>query len=203
MAQGSVLSPTLFNLYINDALSKLTDANIQVLAFADDLAFVARNQIELYRGLNILQEWCSTNQININKKKSAIFYLRTDRRTPLPFTSTRGFKVVTSYTYLGVQLDDSFSFKPAADKLSSSLRSFKHKLTMTWALKLPPKVRLQAWQSLILSRFMYGLVLMSQVSDKMKEALHQLWYRAFKGLMNINSNPQQDDLLRLMLGTPA
>ena len=55
VAQGSVLSPTLFNLYINDVISKFSEAGLQILAFADDLAFAAMNQRELYRGLNIMQ----------------------------------------------------------------------------------------------------------------------------------------------------
>ena len=58
VAQGSVLSPTLFNLYINDVLAKFTEAGLKILAFADDLAFAAMNQRELYRGLNIMQQWC-------------------------------------------------------------------------------------------------------------------------------------------------
>ena len=130
--------------------------------------------------------------------------MRTDRRTPLPFTSTRGFKVVTDYTYLGVQLDDSFSFQPAVTRLKRSMAKYKQSLTMTWALKLPPSTRLQAWSSLLLSKFMYGSVLMSTVSDRMRTSLKQIWYRSFKGLYGINCNPAQEDFLTLILGkSPA
>ena len=67
VAQGQVLSPTLFNLYINDLLVDLTNANIKVLAYADDLVFVSNNQIELYRGLSILEKWSQDNGIRVNK----------------------------------------------------------------------------------------------------------------------------------------
>ena len=40
-AQGAVLSPTLFNTYIDSLIRTLATNNLQVLAFADDIVFVA------------------------------------------------------------------------------------------------------------------------------------------------------------------
>ena len=191
-----MLSPTLFNLYINEAIENLSQANIKVLAYADDLVFVAKSQIELYRGLNILQRWCDSNGISINKRKSAIFYLRPDKRTPVPFHSTRGFPVVTNYTYLGIEFDDSFTFIPAEKKVKYHMTQLKSKLQMTWALKLPQRTRFRAWQSLIVSRFMYGMTMLASISDKMATTLHTLWYRAIKGLLSIRGNPKKETLVR-------
>ena len=71
---------------------------------------------------------------------------------------------------------------------------------MTWALNLPERARFRAWQALIVSRFTYGLTFLATVSTQMKDALHTLWYRAFKGLFNIKSNPQKDQFLEQVLG---
>ena len=111
--------------------------------------------------------------------------------------------MVTSYTYLGVQIDDAFSFTPAQKSLNKHMQQLKHKLQMTWALKLPARAKLRAWQSLIVSRLTYGMTLLAAISDKMAEALHTLWYRALKGLINIKGNPKKDAMIKQIFGISA
>jgi hypothetical protein len=59
--QGSVLSPTLYNLYINDT-PQTTGVNLAL--FADDTCLYATERKEGYvlinvqRGLNSMSDWC-------------------------------------------------------------------------------------------------------------------------------------------------
>ena len=55
--QGAVLSPTLFNLYVNPLLVNLTNARISTLAFADDIVTIAHGEIELRRCIRVINEW--------------------------------------------------------------------------------------------------------------------------------------------------
>ena len=68
---------------------------------------VAKGKPELDRCIDIIENWSRSNGIDINKAKSGIMQVRKDRRTlPLLAPEIRGYPVVTSYKYLGVQVDD-------------------------------------------------------------------------------------------------
>ena len=80
--QNAVTSPTLFNVNLNDLLVKQDQLNLTVLAFANDLMFIARDEIELIVGLNKIVNWTAI-KISLNKGKSAIIIIRKDERTKL------------------------------------------------------------------------------------------------------------------------
>jgi hypothetical protein len=58
--QGSVLSPTLYNLYISDTLETM---GVNLNLFADDICFYETERKDGYvlrklRGLNSVAAWC-------------------------------------------------------------------------------------------------------------------------------------------------
>jgi hypothetical protein len=67
---GSVLSPTLFNLYINDALQT---HGVHLALFADDTCLYATDPKEgfivrkLQRGLSSMETWCEHWNIKLMK----------------------------------------------------------------------------------------------------------------------------------------
>lgn len=111
--QGGVLSPTLFNLYINSLLVELANNGVKTLAFADDIVFVSNGDRELFKAIEIAKKWSTQSEIEINFTKSAIMIIRPDKRTKWPNIKTiKGIPVVEQYQYLGITMDDSGSFKP-------------------------------------------------------------------------------------------
>ena len=73
--QGSVLSPFLFNIYIDD-LIELLNKNQICYAYADDFVIICRTEQQLLEAMEIIDKWCKLNEMKVNKRKSAIMKLR-------------------------------------------------------------------------------------------------------------------------------
>lgn len=78
--QGSILSPLLFNLYVNDMHNVLS--NCKLFQYADDTALIATH-INLAGAMNILQDdtmkifdWFNSNLLKINPEKSKLVCFR-------------------------------------------------------------------------------------------------------------------------------
>ncbi|KAL4084539.1 hypothetical protein QTP88_027487 [Uroleucon formosanum] len=129
--QGSILGPTLFNVYISD-IPQTPRTNIAL--FVDDTTIFAESRnieaiIEnLQNHLNILSSWCKNWKISINPSKSAsiMFSLRRNRtpsslnfnNAPIPWKPT--------VKYLGVTLDKRLTWWP---HLSSKIQQAYQRLS--------------------------------------------------------------------------
>jgi Reverse transcriptase (RNA-dependent DNA polymerase) len=81
LLQGSSLSPVLFNFFIDDLLQELESSGILIncttkrinsLAFADDIALVADNPINMQILLQISQNWSNRNGMRFAPKKCMV-----------------------------------------------------------------------------------------------------------------------------------
>jgi hypothetical protein len=76
--QGSVLSPTLYNIYVNDNPPQTPDVNLAL--FGDDTCLYATERKEGYvlrklqRGLDAIETWCERWNIKINEDKTQAIY---------------------------------------------------------------------------------------------------------------------------------
>ena len=81
--QGCILSPLLFNLYINYLHSSfdkiLSDqfvlpngTKLNSLLYADDLIILSRSETGLQNCLNALARYCASSMLEINPKKTKI-----------------------------------------------------------------------------------------------------------------------------------
>ena len=85
IAQGSVLGPLLFNLFINDVTDQFT--NVTAKLFADDVKIYTRLSspaaaINFQHHLNLIQSWATTWQIGISYAKCNILQIGTQRNQP-------------------------------------------------------------------------------------------------------------------------
>ncbi len=89
--QGCCLSPTLFNIYINElALSleryaapglTLHDSQIRCLLYADDLVLLSPTQHGLQQNLDLLEQYCQTWALTVNLKKTNIMIFQKRSRS--------------------------------------------------------------------------------------------------------------------------
>jgi hypothetical protein len=105
--QVSVLSPTLFSLYINDILQTY---GVHLALVADDTSLYSTDfkvgfiVTKLQRGLNSMETWCERWNIKINEGKPKGVYFSRSRRSPEFCLTLNGRNIlfVNSAKYLSV-----------------------------------------------------------------------------------------------------
>lgn len=87
VAQGSVISPALFNVFISDLaveLKEKADMNLEdVLLYADDVMTICTSMEQMKKCIEVIENWSKRNGMSLNKKKSGI----------ITFTSRKSGKV--------------------------------------------------------------------------------------------------------------
>ena len=165
--QGAVLSPTLFNIYIDELLIKLRRQKIKTFAFADDVAIIANGTMEFRRSLRLVKQWAHSANTSVNVKKSAILEIKVDRKTHTRSAEYEGISVLKQYRYLGLEIDDCVTVKPAKVEMKQAMKTLRRQITMAWASRIHPRHRYLAWQALIKSRVTYGLQCLSHHFETM------------------------------------
>jgi len=137
VAQGSILSPALFNIFIEDLADKLSQElkmSIEdILMYADDILLLCDSQYQIRKCVQIIEEWSKQNGMELNKDKSGIviFAPRKAKKIPLMEAETilnsQGkvvrrewvpiqknicqIPILSSYKYLGTYLDSKLTMR--------------------------------------------------------------------------------------------
>ena len=112
--QGSILSPHLFKIYVDDLSVSLntlkigcvvTNMIINHLLYADDIVLISPSSIGLMELIETCEQFGSENDIKFNSTKSAILpFLPEDKKkykTPTFYLNSIQIPVVNSFKYLG------------------------------------------------------------------------------------------------------
>ncbi len=92
LKQGFVLSPSLFNLYINEQIKEIKASSIGVdvemekvviLVYADDIVILAKNEQDLQKLLDIIHRWSQEWQMMVNVEKTKIVHFRKGPSIPI------------------------------------------------------------------------------------------------------------------------
>lgn len=171
--QGSVLSATLFLVFINDLLEQRFKGRIT--AFADDIAFSYSQQTKtdvwesINHDLKMLMKWCISNfmVVNVSKTKYINFDFRSfefDREivyhNVLCNTNVvcdcQKIEKVNSFKYLGICLDENLTWKTHITTLNSNLR---RSIRTFYYLRnfCDTKLLKSLYYALIDSRLQYGI----------------------------------------------
>ena len=130
--QGCPLSPTLFNVFINDLLDLLNQeingidletCQINALVYADDLVLITDKPDTLDKLLLTLNQWCVENRMYINPDKTKIIHFRQPKKQKCEYTFTCGkdhIDYIDSYKYLGVDFTEHLSWAQLIQSISIS-----------------------------------------------------------------------------------
>lgn len=133
--QGEVLSGLLFILFIGDLGDFLRDRGCRGLSidsktevlsldYADDIVLVADTPTEFRKLLDALELYFNQKQLIVNVEKTKIVIFKKNKSVKPSFKSFKFVEqkidVVDKFTYLGLPLTSTFSFKETVDYFISS-----------------------------------------------------------------------------------
>ena len=187
--QGSVLSPLLFNIFVND-ISFPRDSPIRISQFADDLAiwyFHAcrprmRRQTLVHRTITRhlanaiahIENWCRTWHIKINANKSQLLYFPRPPTNPTPITLFGAHIPVCRETkFLGIRLTPNLKLlshcKDKKEEAISRLKLLKRIRGTQWGADIPTLMHL--YKTFIRPILETGYVATATASDAAKKQL--------------------------------
>ena len=166
--QGCVLSPVLFNLFINDLPTIFTEEchpaslyseKLNCLLYADDLVLVSESEKGLQCCLDKLYTYCKEWNLKINVEKSkVIIFNKSGKKIIRKFLiGNEVLEISNKYTYLGIELTANGNFsgavKQLCEKASKSLGRLKRTL---FSERIDIRLYLDFFDKLIAPIFLYG-----------------------------------------------
>ena len=145
--QGGILSPDLFNIYVDDLLKLLREAGVGchidnqfygAIMFADDLALIAPTRSALQKLINICENYCNDHclRFNARKTKTMVFGKGFDTAQVSPLIlNNEPIQFVSEWKYLGCLI---VSGKTLSYSARNDLSSFRRSVnSILSAVKKP------------------------------------------------------------------
>ena len=130
--QGDCLSPSLFNIFINDLAVGIKEISlgvnietekVSILMYADDVAFITENERDMQTLLDFTHTWCETWHMKINMSKTKVMHFRKRNNPRSEFELKLGdhlLHYVDKYKYLGVIIDEFLTFDEHIQVMANS-----------------------------------------------------------------------------------
>ncbi|HRP36352.1 MAG TPA: reverse transcriptase domain-containing protein [Candidatus Dojkabacteria bacterium] len=211
VAQGSLLSPALFNIFIEDLVEEISrEVGVRledVLLYADDLLVLCTSMNQLNKCIEIIERWAKVNGMELNKRKSGIIPFTSRKAHNIPFMELRKFEskgkkpegkrwevarkelngvpIVEKYKYLG-------SYLSAKLTMDEQIQFIKRKFGWLFTKLYPylavasADARRDMWWTMMAPMFNAVLVIMTEEeSDSRRMEIQKLWMYTFKKFMLI------------------
>ena len=196
LRQGCILSPILFNCFINDIAVKIkalglgidieNDEKLSILLYADDIVLLASNEQDLQQMLNCISDWCNTNNMLINEKKSNIVHFRSISTIKTNFGFSCGNKtlnIVNKYVYLGLVINAHLDYNVTAKFVSRAASRALGVLVAKYKLLggMPHHVYKKLYDSMVWPVIAYGAAIWGTTKFSCIEAVENRAMRFFLG----------------------
>ena len=187
LPQGSILSPILFSIMINDLPNVLT---CPAALFADDCCFweVGTNINQLnntvQKNLNRVNEWCSKWGFKVSKSKSAAVLFTRMRGVPNTSFNLDNtiIPIKSEFKYLGIVFQANGTYTQhtnyVVDKCKKRLNLLKAVKGSSWGAAKAPMLTL--YRSLIRSVTDYGMQIFYNSNNKNNHKIEKIQNEAFR-----------------------
>ena len=189
--QGSVLSCTCFAIAINNICEELPN-NVSKCLYVDDFALFASgsstNTIErrLQLAINKLETWCHKTGFQFSTVKTASLHICRKKTCPKTAANLKlnGTPInnVSSFKYLGMTYDNSFTWRPHITKLKASCNKtidlLKHLSHKKWGADR--KSLLSLYIMLIKPKIDYGIETYASTAKTYKNSINAIQNSAIR-----------------------
>ena len=213
LKQGGVLSPLLFNLFIDDIKMifdescdpiKVLGDHITHLLYADDLILFSSTQSGLKECLAKLEQYCDKSQMEVNIKKSQVIIFNPSGQKlcgPKFYFKQQLLEIVKSYCYLGVEFTCSGTFRTAKSSLIEKSRKALFPLMSTVAqFHLPCSNAINLFNSLIKPIALYNSENWATLTFHQIAALKQQKTSLFSYMITSDIERVHQKFLKFILG---
>jgi hypothetical protein len=205
VAQGSILSPSLFNIFIEDLVDEISATLMiqieDILLYADDILVLCNTVDQLYRCITVIENWAKRNGMKLNKQKSGIVPFASRRAHDIPYMENRLINgerkwtptrkavnevpIVECYKYLGTYLNPKLT-------MEHQIQFIKRKFGWIYT-KLYPYLavasadgRRDLWWTMIVPLFNATMMLrFEEEARHQAQVIFRLWIHTFKKFMMI------------------
>ena len=202
-AQGSILGPLIFILYVNDIFVSLGQDN-SIHMYADDTLLMCKdNDITTVteKAQKVFQKmsvWCEANKLSINAEKTKYMVIRHTKAPQEPNFSVQGGKISTvhQYEYLGILLDDKLAMN---DYLDTMWKKTNSKLGILAKIRrfISEKTAVRIYKTMIRPHLDYiDFVVDSGSADRIKrlDTLQKKALRRIEYCINVENRQDKDVL---------
>ena len=180
--QGDNLSPTLFNLFVNDIPglfdeacehTKFGDLSIACLLYADDLVLFSESKQGLQCVLDKISQYCNKWALEVNAAQTKVMVINSIDDPLCQFGDTK-LECVSNFKYLGIEFNNKGDTNAALRDLSK--RGLKAFFGLTHSLKdaqVNPTTQLHLFDHLIKPILLYGSEILGvvNISDRRTDAV--------------------------------
>lgn len=185
--QGSVISPVLFNIMMNDL--DIVEPSVKISMYADDIALwtCGRNinflQKKMQRAVNEISIFCKKWNLNISASKSAVMVFTNKQNNEVHLELDGNVLLQYSeYKFLGILLDQKLLWKKHIEvvklKCAKRLNLLRCISGTKWGNS--SKILFMVYKGLIRSVLDYGCELYDSASVSVKSQLDSIQYQALK-----------------------
>ena len=182
--QGSVIGPILFILFIADINSYLP-TGVNIKKYADDILayLIGKYDTNLPQAIvDGINKWCIENKMRLNSTKCKILPISSKNSITPPVISLNGsvLEEVTTYKYLGINLNINLNWDSQWDRVQSITKSFPFLLRKLKKSGFRGPILANAYRSYALSHFTYSAPVLTSVSEKAKNEINNFHSRILK-----------------------
>ncbi len=166
--QGDPMSPTLFNIFINDLAinleqgpcdgAQIENFKCSFMFYADDLILLSQTKDGLQNSIDIVSKYCQDWSIAINARKSKVMLCNKRVSNENKFiVETEALEIVKKYNYLGIVISHTSSFCHAIEALTKKAMkcSFSISKLLTAQFYTPIDVQLHCFDIMVKPILLY------------------------------------------------